>query len=268
MNCRHPILSSLKVRQAVACAVDRPGLVRALEGPDGLPAFGPVGPPNWAHEPEVERHDYNPERSRQLLAAEGWSPGADGILRKGSMRLSFSVIFVPDAWNVDYAGYAEGIRRYLADIGIELIVNPVEYWTGMKPAWRKHDFGAFMFHDTFYNEPDLYWSYHSSMPKRPEGPEAPGGLPQYGYGVTGYSNPIVDQLIVGAREELDREKRFAMLSKAQKIMAEEVASLWLFNFPYRTVVHDRLRGLSRPCIADGTADLIVTVYPERLYKAS
>ena len=171
LNARHPILSSVKIRQAIACAVDRPALVRDLEGPSGIAAFSPVGPPNWAHEPDVERHEYDPARSRRLLADEGWTPGTDGILRKGAERLSFSVIFVPDAWNVDYAGYAEGIRKYLADVGIELKIQPVDYWNGMKRAWRDHDFGAFMYHDTFYNEPDLYWSWHSSMPKRPEGPD-------------------------------------------------------------------------------------------------
>lgn len=268
MNCRQPILSSVKVRQAIACAVDRPTLVRDVEGPSGLPAYGPVGPTNWAYEPDVDRHDYNPAGARQLLAEEGWRPGTDGVLQRGLERLSFSVIFVPDTWNVDYAGYADRIRRYLADVGIELLVRPTEYWSGMKPAWRSHDFGAFMFHDTFYNEPDLYWSWHSSMPKRPEGPDVPSALPQYGYGVTGYANAEVDSLVVAAREEIDRQKRFAMLSKAQKIMAEEVASLWLLNFQYRTVVHDRVHGLNKPCIADGTADLIVTVYPERLYKGS
>jgi peptide/nickel transport system substrate-binding protein len=268
MNARHPILSSVKVRQAIACAVDRPALVRRLEGPTGIPAFGPVGPPNWAYEPDVNRHDYDPARSRRLLSEEGWELGPDGVLRKGNERLSFTVIFVPDAWNVDYPGYAEGIRKYLAQVGIELKVEPVEYWTGMKRAWREHDFGAFMYHDTFYNEPDLYWSFHSSMPRRPEGPDAPGGLPQYGYGVTGYANPEVDRLVVTAREEIDRGKRRQILSRVQQILAEEVASLWLFNFLYRTVVHDRVRGLSKPSIADGTADLLVTLYPERLHKAA
>ncbi len=85
---------------------------------------------------------------------------------------------MPDTWNVDYAAYAEGIRKYLKDVGIELTVRPVEYWSGIKPAWRNHDFAAFMYYDTFYNEPDLYWSWHSSLPRRPEGPDErqPGHL--------------------------------------------------------------------------------------------
>lgn len=268
LNCRHPILGSVKVRQAIASAVDRPKLVREIEGPGGMPAFSPVGPTSWSFEPDVERHAFDPARSRKLLAEEGWKPGTNGILQREGQPLSFSVIYVPDTWNVDYAGYAERIRKYLGDVGIELLIKPVEYWTGMKPAWRNHDFGAFMYYDTFYNEPDLYWAWHSSMPKRPDGPDAPSGLAQYGYGVTGYSNARVDELVIAAREEPDRAKRKKLLSETQKILAEEVASLWLFNYPYRTVAHDRLRGLSKPSLGEGTSDLIVTLFPERLYKAT
>jgi peptide/nickel transport system substrate-binding protein len=177
-------------------------------------------------------------------------------------------MFPPDTWNYAYGAYAERIKAYLQAVGIELEIRPVEYWNGLKPAWRNHDFDAFMYYDTFYDEPDLYWSWHSSMPKRPDGPasDAPAGLPQYGYGVTGYANPEVDRLIEAAREELDRARRKALLGRAQQIMAEEVASLWLYNHPYRNLAHDRLQGLSAPSLAEGTSDLIVTLYPHRLWK--
>ena len=268
MNCRHELFRSVRVRQAIACAVDREQMVREVEGPDGLPAYSPVGPLSWAYEPDVARHPYDPARARRLLAEEGWQEGSDGLLRRGEEPFRFTVIFPPDTWNYDYGAYAERIRDYLRAVGIELVIKPVEYWTQIKPAWRNHEFDAFMYYDTFYGEPDLYWSWHSAMPKRPDGPEsdAPAGLPQYGYGVTGYANAEVDRLIVAAREELDRPRRKALLSRAQQIMAEEVASLWLYNHPYRNVVHNRLHGLSEPSLAEGTADLIVTLYAERLRK--
>ena len=270
LNNQHPILKSVKVRQAIARAVDRAEMVRQVEGPEALPAYGPVGPTSWAYEPDVEKHAYDPELARRLLAEEGWAPAADGVMTRGAERLAFSVVYVPDAWNVDYPGFAEHMRQSLAAVGIELTVKAVEYWSGMKSAWRNHDFGAFMYHDTFYNEPDLYWSWHSSMPKRPEGPasDAPAGLPQYGYGVTGYDNAQVDELVVAARETVDPAERKALLSRVQKILAEEVASFWLFNFPYRSMVHNRLQGLSRPSLADGSADLTMTPFPERLSKAT
>jgi peptide/nickel transport system substrate-binding protein len=270
MNCRHPLFRSVRVRQAIACAVDRERMVREIEGPGGLPAYSPVGPLSWAYEPNVARHPYDPDRARRLLSEEGWRPGPDGLLRQGDDRFRFSVIFPPDTWNYDYGAYAERIQRYLREVGIELEIRPVEYWTGIKPRWRNHDFEAFIYYDTFYDEPDLYWSWHSSMPKRPDGPasDAPAGLPQYGYGVTGYSNAEVDRLVLAAREALDRGRRKELLGRAQQIMAEEVASLWLYNHPYKNVVHNRLQGLSEPSLAEGTSDLIVTLYPERLWKRS
>jgi hypothetical protein len=52
----------------------------------------------------------------------------------------------------------------------------------------------------------------------------------------------------------------------QRIIADEVASLWLYNYPYQNLVHDRLQGLSDPSLAEATSDLIITLYPERLAK--
>src|SRR5581483_5139409 len=63
MNCRHPLFRSTRVRQAIACAVDREQMVREIEGPDGLPAYSPVGPLSWAYEPNVARHPYDPARA-------------------------------------------------------------------------------------------------------------------------------------------------------------------------------------------------------------
>jgi peptide/nickel transport system substrate-binding protein len=190
------------------------------------------------------------------------------VLERAGQPFRFEVIFPPDTWSYDFEALALGIRRDLAAVGIDVQPRAVEYWSGMKPPWRNHDFAAFMYYDTFYDEPDLYWSWHSSMPKRPTGPLAddPAGLPQYGYGVTGYANAEVDRLVIAAREELDRPRRRELLIQAQRIMADEVASLWLYNYPYRTLVHDRVGGLSPPSLAEGTSDLIVTLHPERLFK--
>ena len=268
MNCRHPFFQSATTRRAIAHAGDRERLVRAVEGPDALPAYAPVGPLSWAYDPDVPKPAFDPERARRLLHDEGWRPGTDGVLARDGESFRFDVIFPPDTWSYDYAGLATGIKEYLAEVGIDVQPRPVEYWSGMKPPWRAQDFAAFLYYDTFYDEPDLYWSWHSSMPKRPAGPlsDDPAGLPQYGYGVTGYANPEVDRLVLAARAELDRQRRRALLVQAQRILADEVASLWLYNYPYRNLVHDRLAGLSRPSLAEGTSDLIVSLHPQRLHK--
>jgi peptide/nickel transport system substrate-binding protein len=269
MNCRHPLFSSARTRLAIAHAVDRVQLVRDVEGPSALVAWSPVGPLSWAYDPDVPKPHYDPVRAAQLLGQDGWRRGADGLLQRDGLTFRFEALYPPDTWSYEYAALADGIRGYLAEVGIALEPRAVEYWSGMKPAWRNHEFAAFLYYDTFYDEPDLYWSWHSSMPKRPSGPSTddPAGLPQYGYGVTGYANSEVDGLVIAAREEWDRAKRREYLVKVQRILADEVASLWLYNYPYKNLVHDRLRGLSEPSLAEGTSDLIVTLYPERLTKS-
>jgi peptide/nickel transport system substrate-binding protein len=267
MNCRHPLFESVLVRQAIATAVDRPALLRAIEGPSGVAAYGPVGPNSWATVEDLNRHAYDPARAAELLDAAGWRLGEGGLRWKDGSPFRFSVIFPPDRWNYALGEWAEGIARYLREVGIELDVRPVPYWSGMKPAWRNHDFEAFIYYDTFYVEPDLYWSWHSAMPKRPDGPDAPAALPQYGYGVSGYSNPEVDDLLERYRQAPDRSSQRDLVQQAQRIMADEVASLSLYNHQWKNVVRSNVQGISEATLADGTSDLVVLLRPERLSKS-
>lgn len=268
MNCRNPLFASARVRQAIAIAVDRSALLREIEGPDGVEAYGPVGPKSWAATADLNRHPYDPARAAALLDAEGWRLHDDGLRWKDGVPFRFSVIFPPDQWNYALADWAGGIAEYLKRVGVAVDVRPVPYWSGMKPAWRSQSFDAFIYYDTFYVEPDLYWSWHSSMPKRPDGADAPAGLPQYGYGVTGYANEEVDRLIEAYRTAPSREAQKEFVQQAQRVMADEVASLWLYNHQWKNVVNDRVGGITEPTLADGTSDLIVLLRPERIFKRS
>lgn len=264
MNCRNPLFADARVRQAVAAAVDRPRLLREIEGPRGVAAYSPVGPGSWAYEPAVSRHDHDPERARALLDGAGWRDGSDGVRARDGQRFEFEILFPPDRWNYALGDWAEGIAGYLAAVGLRATPRAVSYWEELKPAWRAQDFDAFIYYDTFYVEPDLYWSWHSSMPRRPDGPDAPAGLPHYGYGVPGYSNASVDRALEEYRATADRNAQAAYVREAQRTMADEVASLFLYNHQWTNVVKDHIGGLSSPTLADGTSDLVVLLRPERL----
>lgn len=266
MNCRNPLFGSVRVRQAIAAAVDRPQLVADIEGPDGIPAFSPVGPVSTVFTDDLAKHPHDPERARELLAVEGWFPDQDGVLAKDGVRFSFGIMYPPDTWNYEFGRWAERIAAFLRVVGIDARPQRVDYWTTLKSAWRDQDFEAFIYYDTFYVEPDLYWAFHSSMPRRPGTPEAPSRLPQYGYGVSGYGNPQVDSLIEAYREESEQAARRRLAIRIQQILAEEVASLWLYNHQWKNVVRDEVQGLSQPGISDGTSDLVVLLHPERLSK--
>ncbi len=86
----HPFLSDLKVRQALAMAIDRKTMVQQLYGPTGEATCNAlVGPPDFVS-PNTAKLDvcqYNPDKAAQLLDEAGWKKGADGIREKGGVKM-------------------------------------------------------------------------------------------------------------------------------------------------------------------------------------
>ncbi|MBV8152125.1 MAG: peptide ABC transporter substrate-binding protein, partial [Candidatus Eremiobacteraeota bacterium] len=116
MNLTNPVLADNRVRLAIAHAIDKPTMVSKLTydtataADDEHPGF------MWAHA-GGKSYSYDPPAARRLLAQAGWSPGPDGILRKGGRRLSFTLSF-----NQSNATRRSGtvlIQSYLKAVGIE-----------------------------------------------------------------------------------------------------------------------------------------------------
>ncbi|MGA1207530.1 MAG: ABC transporter substrate-binding protein [Litorivicinaceae bacterium] len=97
---------SLKVRQAIAHAIDRQGIVTALVqgGAQVLHAF--CFPQDFGCPKDAVQYEYNPGKARQLLAEAGYPNG-------------FEVTF--SAWRD--RPYVEAIMSNLADVGIKANLN-------------------------------------------------------------------------------------------------------------------------------------------------
>src|SRR5262249_26851119 len=57
----------LRVRQAVAYAIDRESIIKYIWRGEARLATGVLPPENWAYEPDVKTYPYNPERAKELL---------------------------------------------------------------------------------------------------------------------------------------------------------------------------------------------------------
>jgi len=121
-NITRPVLGDVEVRRALIPALNRQELVDTVLGPDFLPATGTLA----SKTPQYVKLDdvtYDPDRSRDILDAAGWVPGADGIREKDGRRLSFSVTF-----SAVFAGnqaILELVQQQLADVGVELVLDLV-----------------------------------------------------------------------------------------------------------------------------------------------
>ena len=77
-NFRDPILADLRVRRAIAMAIDRDAIVASIMRHTARVATGMLAPENWAYEPNVTGYPYDPQAARMLLEAAGYPMRPDG----------------------------------------------------------------------------------------------------------------------------------------------------------------------------------------------
>jgi peptide/nickel transport system substrate-binding protein len=119
----HPILSDPRVRHAVALALDRPAIVRAVLGPYGSVPYGPVSSLLWVSRltPKADAQDL--PRARALLHAAGWKDAnGDGILDRAGHPLRLGInVPAPSATRKAMAALVQEQLR-LVGIQADLIV--------------------------------------------------------------------------------------------------------------------------------------------------
>ena len=76
LNMLDPALSDLRVRQALAYALDKQTIVDTVYG-DTATVANDVFPDNhWSHNPDVTVYEYNPEKAKSLLEEAGYTKPA------------------------------------------------------------------------------------------------------------------------------------------------------------------------------------------------
>src|ERR1700736_2110418 len=98
MNTSRPLLSDVRVRRAIAYAVDKQAIVDKNTGGSAAVAWADQPPFSWAYEPDVMKYPHDIAKAKALLAEAGWTPGADGIVRKNGQPFSVQI-----AYNVENA---------------------------------------------------------------------------------------------------------------------------------------------------------------------
>jgi peptide/nickel transport system substrate-binding protein len=78
-NLRDPLLKDARVRQAIACAIDRKLIIQTLVGGHAQPAESMLPTTHWAWTGDVEHYDYDPARAEELLDESGHGRAANAI---------------------------------------------------------------------------------------------------------------------------------------------------------------------------------------------
>lgn len=118
LQLKNPLFQDVRVRWALAYAIDTQSLVDKVMMGTALPATSDILPNSWAYNPNVRTFPYDPAKARELLAEAGWKPGPDGILAKDGRRFSLSLM--TDAGHKAREQVMLAVRQSWADLGMEV----------------------------------------------------------------------------------------------------------------------------------------------------
>jgi peptide/nickel transport system substrate-binding protein len=221
-NLRDPILKDVRVRQAIAYAIDRQPLIHYLMRDSARPAASVLPPESWAYDSNVRRYPYDPARARQLLDSAGYI-ATNGVRFHLTMKTSTEE---------SSRAMAAVFQQQLRDVGVALDIRSFEYATFFSDVTHG-EFQVYSLRWLGANEdPDIFEYAFDSGRIIPNGANR-----QY------YNNPRVDALIAKASTDPNQNVRKQDYAEIQDILAEDLPYINLWYFDNVMVYSKRVRGL-------------------------
>ena len=214
--------ADVKVRQAIAYAIDRDFILKALMlGTIGASKTG-IHPGSPFYNDNVEAYDLDLDKANALLDEAGYAKGDDGTRFKLTVDYGWPAM----------KPFAEYVKPALKKIGIDVTVRSSADF----PTWAKrisnHEFEMTM--DNVFNWGDpvigVHRTYNSQNIKK--------GV--IWSNTQQYSNERVDEIMELAGSTNDQEERKKLYAELQEILANELPLYPLFPSPYHTVSNKKV----------------------------
>ncbi len=230
LNLAHPPLDDVRVRRALAQAIDRNGisakvtLGRYPVADSDRPRF------SFAYDAGVAEPRYDTAAADRAFDAAGWMRGPGGFRRKNGKKLSLTYVQFPETTTGVRA--AALVQRELFERGIDVTIKSISNAQLFLPA---RDGGALASGN--FDLAYVPWSMGADPDDRFLVGCA-GGAKNY----MRYCDRDVDALEVRAAAEPDRAKRKAAYGAIDRRIARDVPIVYLFNPDYIYAHGARLRG--------------------------
>jgi peptide/nickel transport system substrate-binding protein len=217
-NTVDPILRDARVRQAIACSIDVPLILKTLQAGRARPTVSLLPSTHWAWNGDVPRYEYDQRRSEHLLEEAGYRRGADGVRLHLTMKTS-----TDEGTRL----LAATLQQELAQVGIALELRSFESATFLQDLTR----GSFQMYALRWiggNEQPEIFGYAFSSAR----------IPPKGANRGRYSNPKLDALLDDAGKSTDQARRKTDYAQAQEILARDLPAVNLW-YKDSIVVHNR-----------------------------
>lgn len=200
LNTQHKPFDDVRVRQAIAYAINVDDIIEVVYKNTAIPGSSPISPKIPGYNKDVKNYEYNVEKAKKLLAEAGYPNGFK------------TSIWIND--NTSRKDIATILQDQFKTIGIDAAIETLEWGAYIdRTAAGEHDMYILGW-VTVTGDPDygLYPVFHTSAHGR-------AGNRSF------YSNATVDRLLDEARISTDQEKRMDNYREIQRIIQEEIPSI-------------------------------------------
>jgi peptide/nickel transport system substrate-binding protein len=214
LNTRKPQLHDVRVRRAIAQAIDWDRINATVYHGINVRAVSDIMPDSWAA-PNIPQWKYDPAAAKQLLEAAGWKLGAGGIRQRDGKPLALTV----SATNKPGNEQAEvQMQQQLRSVGIDLSIK------NYPPSFLFAQNGP-LYGGTY----DLSWSIDTNGPEVDNAGNWSGHyLPPNGANTSFLDDPIITQTSEAALATFDRARRKALYAREEERIHALVPAIFLY----------------------------------------
>ena len=250
----HPILSDLKVRQAIAYCLDRKALIASVYPyvEDGtvleMDSFLPKT--HWAYKgPYADMPMFDPEKGKALLDEAGWTLPEGASVRQNANGETLAIKFTTTTAQFRQTWSAVA-QQNMADCGIQMLTNytPASWWFGDTTGLARRDFELGAFAWVGQADPSGRTLYACDQIPVP-------GNNWEGQNYMGWCNQTASDAIVKANNTLIRDERIAAYDTVQKEFAKDVVSIPVFQRAEAEAWSANLEGVKSDATEYATANL-------------
>ena len=224
-NTQSDKLKDVRVRQAIAYAVDRDFITKALHRGVSQVQRGPIIESSPFFDASIAPYNVDLDKAKELMAEAGFADG-----------MSLTIDYIPGP-KEQQQSVAEYMKSQLKKIGIELEVRAAPDF----PTWAGrvggHDFELSM--DVVFNWGDPVIGVHRTYLCDNIRKGVIWSNTQQ------YCNPKVDELLNAAAVELDQAKRAALYGEFQQIIGQDVPIYFINALPYHTAYKSGLQDVPK-----------------------
>lgn len=235
------LIKASHIRQALSLAVDKRKIIQEALGLEARAIEVPTLP-GIETSAEIKHYNYDPAAAIEILEKNGWllttTTTIDGttesVRKKGNNYLTINLKTVNQAENIKIA---EMIKNFWQIIGFQTNLEIVDRTKILQETIRNRDYEALLFAQNLGSDPDPFPFWHSSQNEHP------------GLNLAIFTNRQADTLLENARKSNDWEERQKNYSEFQKIIAEELPAIFLYNPTYNYPQDKKIKGFDLSNIA-------------------